>query len=67
MKYCVIFAFLKKDGSIETDKDGNEHYHSVYVEADNEKRAEKVFWKQENFTADKPEIISILKLLEEQE
>ncbi|MBO7712010.1 MAG: hypothetical protein J6S85_00865 [Methanobrevibacter sp.] len=65
MKYCVIFAFLKKDGRIETDKDGNEHYHSVYVEADNEKKAEKEFWKQEKFTADKPEIISIQNMEEQ--
>ena len=65
MKYCVIFAFLKKDGSIETDKDGNEHYYSVYVEAKDEKQAEKVFWKTEKFTAQKPEIISIQKLEEQ--
>ena len=65
MKYCVIFAFLKKDGSIETDKDGNEHYHSVYVEADNEKKAEKVFWRQEKFTTNKPEIISIENMEEQ--
>lgn len=65
MKYCVIFAFIDKNGRIEHTEDDIEVYHSVYVEADNEKKAEKLFWKTEKFTAQKPEIISIQSVEEQ--
>lgn len=65
MRYCVIFVFTRKDGSIWTDEEGNEEYHAVYVEAKNEKDAEKKFWKQESFKGDKPTIYDIYKMEEQ--
>lgn len=60
MKVSIIFAFLKKDGSIETDEYGCEMYHREEIGAETEQKAVEQFKDYFKDFENKPEIIEII-------
>ena len=60
MKYRFIFCFLKADGSVQTDFDGQEIYYDDIVEEKSVKKAREKFLEQFMYD-DKPEIVEIMK------
>ena len=59
MKYKFIFCFLKADGSVETNDNGDEMYYDEEFEADRVTEALRKFKRYFKHFDSKPEIMKI--------
>lgn len=59
MEFVIIFAFVDKNGELETYEDGTEVVHTRTIEAPTKEKALEIFYEEEHFMK-KPDYLVVL-------